>query len=383
MRIPLAQPENALSRAVAERRARGLPLFDLTESNPTQAGLLHEPALLQALADPRGLSYLPQASGLASARAAVAAYYAESRGALVDPAQIVLLASTSEAYALLFKLLCDPGEAVLVPEPSYPLFDSLAALEGVRAARYPLRWDGEWHVDLAALRQAFAAERPRAILVVSPGNPTGAFLKRDERAALALLCSEHGSALICDEVFADSARAPDPLRVETVAAFDDVEAFALSGLSKVCGLPQLKLGWCVASGPRAAERVAQLELIADNYLSVGTPVQLALPDLLEARHSFQLRLRARLRRNLAALLAVRKGPAPWDILPAEGGWSVILSVPRIRTEEEWALLLVEQGVLVHPGYFFDFAQGAYLVVSLLPEEADFAQAARLLAQQLG
>ena len=184
-------------------------------------------------------------------------------------------------------------------------------------------------------------------------------------------------------MFADYPRAPDPRRVETVAAFADVEAFALSGLSKVSGLPQLKLGWCLAAGPRSSERVAQLELIADTYLSVGTPVQLALPRLLEARHGFQRRLRARLAQNLAALLAARAPDAPWDVLPSEGGWSAILSVPRTRSEEEWALLLIEQGVLVHPGYFFDFAQGAYLVVSLLPEERGFAQAAQVLARVIG
>lgn len=382
MRIPFEQGENALTSALAARRASGLPVLDLTESNPTQAGLLHDPQLLQSLADPRALLYLPESKGLLLAREAIAAYYAESRGAAVDPERIVLTASTSEAYALLFKLLCDPGDTVLVPLPSYPLFDYLAALEGVRTVRYPLRWDGEWHLDLAALRALFALARPRALLVVSPGNPTGAFLKRDERAALAELCAQSGCALISDEVFADFSRAPDVRRVETVAAFDDVDAFALSGLSKVAGLPQLKLGWCVATGPGAERNVARLELIADTYLSVGTPVQLALPPLLAARHPFQRRLRARLEKNRAALLAARSPSAPWDVLPCEGGWSAILSVPRSRSEEDQALALLADGVLVHPGYFFDFPEGAHLVVSLLPEERAFAAAAEILSRQL-
>jgi aspartate/methionine/tyrosine aminotransferase len=217
------------------------------------------------------------------------------------------------------------------------------------------------------------------VLVVSPGNPTGAYLKKEERDALARACAQHGCALICDEVFADSPAFPDPRRVRSVAAFDDVLSFSLSGLSKVAGLPQLKLGWCIAGGPGAAEALARLELIADTYLSVGTPVQLAAAELLETRHGIQRALNSMLAQNGAALLAARGPDAPWDVLRSEGGWSAILAVPRSRSEEEWALALLEAGVLVHPGYFFDFPSGAHLVVSLLQRPTDFSRGAEILA----
>ena len=369
--------ENALARALRQRRE---PFIDLTASNPARAGLA--PAVdLAPLADARSLRTEQEPGGLATAREAVSAYYADSRGAAVDPDRILLTASTSEAYALLFKLLCDPGDSVLVPEPSYPLFGYLTALEGVEALPYPLRFDGEWHLDAAALEPG---PRTRAVLAVSPGNPTGAFLKQAERDALAGVCRGAGCALICDEVFADYALVPDPRRVPTVLAHQDVLAFALSGVSKVCGLPQLKLGWCAACGPEeeVGRALRRLELIADTYLSVSMPVQLAAPALLAARHAFQRRVLDRLRSNRAALLRARPAGAPWDVLPAEAGWSAILSVPRTRTEEEWALLLLEQGVLAHPGYFFDFAAGAHLVVSLLAAEGELAQAAGVLARVL-
>ncbi len=376
-RLSWSLAENALSRAVREKRG---PYLDLTESNPTRAGL--SPAVdVAVLADPRALRYEPHPKGLPAAREAVAAYYADSRGAAVDPERIVLTASTSEAYALLFKLLCDPGDCVLVPEPSYPLFGYLTALEGVQAVPYPLRFDGEWHLDAGALE---FPPRARAVLAVSPGNPTGAFLKAGERALLAERCAQAGCALICDEVFADFALGPDPRRVPTVAAHDDVLAFALSGLSKMCGLPQLKLGWCAVSGPpeEAARAIERLELIADTYLSVGTPVQLAAPRLLQARHGFQRRVLDRIRSNRATLLRARAPDAPWDVLPAEAGWSAVVSVPRTHGEEQWALALLEAGVLVHPGYFFDFPAGAHLVLSLIGPEGDFARAAQVLARVL-
>jgi aspartate/methionine/tyrosine aminotransferase len=383
-RLSFEAPENALSRALRERRARGLLVHDLTESNPTRAGLVHDASLLQALASPASLLYEPDPKGLRAAREAVARYYLE-KGARVDPERVLLTASTSEAYSLLFKLLCDPGDEVLVPEPSYPLFGWLTALEGVRAAPYPLRWDGEWHLDAGSLQAALdAAPRARAALVVSPGNPTGAFLKQDELRALSAICSARGLALISDEVFADFAAGPDARRVQTVADHQGALSFALSGLSKIAGLPQLKLGWCAVGGPLAeAERaVAQLELIADTYLSVGAPVQHAAAVLLEARRPFQGALRQRLERNRAALQAARPPGARWDLLPSEGGWSAILKVPRERSEEEWTLAALERGVLVQPGFFFDFPEGSHLVVSLLPPENVLASAAPSLAAAL-
>ena len=368
-RIDFDAEDNALSRALA---ARTEPLVDLTLSNPTEAGLPYEEErILAALARPEALRYQPDPRGLLAAREAVAAH----AGARAE--QVLLTASTSEAYSLLFKLLCDPGDVVLVPEPSYPLFGLLTALESVKTATYPLRWDGEWHLDAAALE---FPERTRAVLVVSPGNPTGAYLKQDELRGLEAACAAHGCALIVDEVFADYGFAPDARRA---GAPETVLSFRLSGLSKVAGLPQLKLGWCIAGGPGAAEALRRLELIADTYLSVSTAVQAGAAELLETRHLFQRALKERLERNLAELRRVRAPGAAWDVLRPEGGWSAILSVPRARTEEEWALLLLERGVLVHPGYFFDFAGGGFLVVSLLPPEEVFARGAALLAAALG
>jgi alanine-synthesizing transaminase len=366
VRIDFRQRENAIARAL---RARTAPFIDLTLSDPGAAGLPTGPAAL-----PPAPLYEPNPRGLLAAREAVAALHG------VPPGRVLLTASTSEAYSWLFKLLCDAGDEVLVPEPSYPLFAYLTALEAVRAVPYALRWDGEWRLDPEALQ---FSQRTRAVLAVSPGNPTGAYLKEDERAALSTLCSGHGCALIVDEVFADYPAGPDPRRARTAAAYGDVLSFALSGLSKVAGLPQLKLGWIAAAGPGAEEALDRLELIADTYLSVSTPVQLAAPALLANRHRFQRAVNERLARNRAALQAARPADAPWDILRAEGGWSEVLSVPRSRSEEEWALSLLDAGVLVHPGYFFDFPSAAHLVLSMIVPEADFARGASILADQLG
>ena len=362
MRLDFTRRENAISRALAARRE---PYIDLTVTNPTAVDLPGPPVHL-----PPAPIYQPEAVGLLAAREAVARYHG-----IENPDRVVLSASTSEAYSWLFKLLCDAGDEVLVPQPCYPLFEYLTALESVRAVPYELRWDGEWHLDASSLR---ISARTRAVLVVSPGNPTGAYLKQAEREALAKL----GCPLICDEVFADYPAFPDLRRARTTAAWDDVLSFALSGLSKVCGLPQLKLGWLVASGPGWNEAVRRLELIADTYLSVGSPVQLAAPDLLASRHEFQRALNARLAQNRAVLERARGPGAAWDVLRSEGGWSAVLSIPRTRSEEEWALSLLQAGVLVHPGYFFDFPAGAHLVVSLLPEPGAFAQGVELLARAL-
>jgi alanine-synthesizing transaminase len=366
VRLDFSQRPNAIARALAARRA---PYLDLTLSNPTIAGLPLPSASL-----PPAPVYDPHPRGLLAARQAVAACHG------VSADRVVLTASTSEAYAWLFKLLCDAGDEVLVPEPSYPLFGYLTALECVRAVPYALRWDGEWHLDVGALR---FSKRTRAVLVVSPGNPTGAYLKEDERAALAAACRERDCALISDEVFADFPAFDDAGRAKSAARYDDVLAFSLSGLSKLAGLPQLKLGWIAAGGPGAEEAVQRLELIADTYLSVGSPVQLAAPALISGRGVFQGAVRERLRRNRAALAAARPAGAPWDVLRAEGGWSEVLSVPRARSEEEWVLSLLEAGVLVHPGYFFDFPSGSHLVLSLLPEPEVFARAVAVLARVLG
>ena len=374
---PYAEP-NALSRAVETLRVEGVPFVDLTESNPTRAEIPYPDDLLTSLADPAALRYEPSSFGLASARRAVAEDQ-RRRGVTVDPAHVVLTASTSEAYSWLFKLLCNPGDGVLVPRPSYPLFDHLTALEGVRAHPYAIEYHGQWEIDVESL--AAAPLDIRALLVVSPNNPTGSFLSAEEFQRVSALCRHRKWALIVDEVFADyPLEASRPLT--DVAVRSEVLCFTLAGLSKTIGLPQLKLGWCIAGGP-AAERDAALtalEVIADSYLSVGTPVQVATPTLLRSGASIRASIQGRIRRNLSTLRAIAAGFPASEVLRADGGWSAVLRVPSTRGEESLVLdLLRAERVLVHPGYFFDFPREAYLVVSLLPPEESFTDAvARLL-----
>jgi len=302
-----------------------------------------------------------------------------SRGVAVDPERILLTASTSEAYAYVFKLLCDPGDRVLTPAPSYPLFETLASVESVRADPYPIVFHGAWEIDTAALRAAVRAET-RAVAVVSPNNPTGNFLKRRELSAL----REIGLPLICDEVFGDYAFGTDPERVPTVASEQDLLTFTFSGLSKVAGLPQMKLGWIVVSGPGAAEALERLEVIADAYLSPSTPVQVAAPRLVAMREVIGRAIRERVRENRDAAAALVGSASPCTLLPVEGGWYATLRFPRIRTEEEWILgLLEERGVLVHPGHFFDFHEEAYGVVSLLTPPAVLREGLARLLEYLG
>jgi alanine-synthesizing transaminase len=372
---------NRLAARLAAKRAAGTRIRDLTESNPTRAGLLCPDDVLASLARAEARRYEPVPFGLPAARQAVAADFAR-RGYPVGPDRVVLSASTSEAYAYLFKLLCDPGDEVLVPRPGYPLFEFLASLESVRARPYPLAQDGEWHLDLAALRAALGP-RTRAVVVVSPHNPTGTCLKRHERDALEALCAEHALALVSDEVFADFSFRDDPQRAGSVARDGPALAFALGGLSKSCGLPQLKLAWTAVTGPEPlrGQALARLEVVADTYLSVSTPVQVAAPELLSRREELQGPIRSRLCRNLGALRDAIGPSCPATLLEPEGGWSAVLRVPATCTEEERvARLLEERDVLVYPGYFFDFPQEAFLVLSLLAPEGDFVEGvARLLA----
>jgi hypothetical protein len=371
-RLAWGAQENQMAHAEAKRRDSGLACLDLTLSNPTQAELPYPAAAIaQAFADPAAALYQPSPSGLLHARAAVAADYAR-RGAAVDPNHILLTASSSESYALLFKLLGNPGQAVLVPEPSYPLFDYLARLEGLVPRPYRLAFDGRWHIDFQSLDCTDAA----AVVVVSPNNPTGSYLGAEDCDRLAALAAEHGLAIIADEVFADFPIAPATDAVVALAGRPGPAlTFSLGGLSKASGLPQMKLGWIAASGPReqVGPALANLELVADTYLSVGTPVQLALPRLLELGAGIRQAIHQRILRNRQAL-ANQIGPdSPCTLLPAEAGWSAILRVPEIMSDEDWALrLLCDDGVLVQPGYFFDLHMGATLVLSLLtpPETFD-------------
>jgi aspartate/methionine/tyrosine aminotransferase len=366
---------NRITRRLREVRAAGTPILDLTESNPTRAGINYPAAeIALLLSDPRSLTYEPEPAGLPVAREAVAAYYTE-RGEAVDPARVLLTASTSEGYAYLFKLLANPGDEVLVPRPSYPLFEFLAELESVRVTRYPLVYEGAWSIDFDALRHALTP-RTRAIVVVNPNNPTGSFLKQDERDELIRTCRDQGLAIVSDEVFSDYALNDDPRRVRTLAQTTDALTFSLSGLSKVVGLPQIKLGWMTVNGPAAARREAfeRLEFIADTYLSVSTPVQWAAAGLLALRPGIQSQIQNRVCRNLDHLRAAFGPDSAIRVRNVEGGWYAVLQVPRTRPEEEWALALLEQhGVLVQPGFFYDFEAEAFLVVSLLTSQPVFIE----------
>lgn len=314
-----------------------------------------------------------------SARAAVSEYYSGR----VSPDRILLTASTSEAYAFVFKLLADPGDEVLVPSPSYPLFDYLAALDSVRVIQYPLVYNGIWTIDFDALRRSLTP-RSRAIVLVNPNNPTGSFLKQSELAPLLTLCQEHNLAIISDEVFADYVLNDQRPLVRSLTGVDEVLMFCLSGLSKVAGLPQMKLGWIVTGGPSGHREQAfeRLELIADTYLSVSAPVQWAAPALLDLRGPLQGQILGRVEAN-RVFLASQIGPgSPWKLLAIEGGWYAVLEAPRIHSEEEWVLsLLTEDNVLVQPGFFFDFEREAFLVISLLTAEDVFrAGIRRILAR---
>jgi aspartate/methionine/tyrosine aminotransferase len=366
---------NRLARALEAKRRAGASVLDLTESNPTRVGLAVPDGLLEPLSSPDALVYAPEPRGSAAARRAVAADHAR-RGLEVDAERLVLTASTSEAYAFLFKLLCDPGDAVLVPRPGYPLFEFLAGLESVRVESYPLEYDGAWRIDTASLC-AGLHDRTRAVVLVSPNNPTGSFLKEEERAALEQAVAGRGVALIADEVFADYAFGPVPRRAPSLARDGPALAFALGGLSKSCGLPQLKLGWIAVSGPADERRRAleRLEVVADTFLSVSTPVQVAAPALLARLPELQAPIRARVMGNRAQLAARLAGGSPASLLFAEGGWYAVLRVPATLGEEDRVVhLLEERDVLVHPGYFFDFPGEGHLVLSLLPEPKVFAEA---------
>jgi hypothetical protein len=370
-RLQWSAPLNPITELLTRKHAANERIFDLTESNPTHAGIDYPAGeISRALSAGQVLRYDPSPFGSREARGAVAAYY----GGQMETERILLTASTSEAYSYLFKLLADPGDEILAPRPSYPLFEYLAQLESVRIVQYPLFYDHGWHLDSDALRTA-VTDRTRAIVIVNPNNPTGSYLKTHEREELAAIARERDLAIISDEVFSDYWFEDDPRRVSSLSSVEDVLAFSLSGLSKTVGLPQMKLGWMVVSGPRAAREaaVSRLELIADTYLSAGAPVQAALPSLLALRGSIQQQIRSRLAANLAAL----RGAAALSeagVLEIEGGWYATLQMPRVQTEEEWVAGLLERhNVFVQPGYFYDFESEPFLILSLLTEPATFTE----------
>jgi aspartate/methionine/tyrosine aminotransferase len=374
-RIDLDLSPNALTTALSARRARGGRILDLTAADPAGAGFRYpEAEILAALASPAALRHRPDPRGLPSARSAIRDYYA-ARGESVDPEDLLLTASTSESYTLLFKLLADPGDEILAPAPSYPLFDVLAALECLRLVRYPLEHAGDsgWRIRRDALEAAISP-RTRAIVVVHPNNPTGSYLGSPERAWLEALCARRALPLIADEVFLDYGRGA--AGETSFATTRETLAFALSGLSKLAGLPQMKLGWIALAGPERARAQARerLEFIADAYLSVGAPVQHAAAALLGLRAEVQRQIRERVAANERLLRERCAGARDVRALEREGGWYAVLELPETIDEEAFCVrLLEEHGVHVHPGFFFDFERPGVLVVSLLAPPADFAE----------
>lgn len=371
--------ESDLARAHRRRLEAGLPIADLTASNPTRCGLAFPPDLVDALASPQALNYDPQPRGQFAARRAVCAYY-KDHGALLDPAQIILTTSTSEAYSFLFRLLCDPGTEIVVPQPGYPLFDYLAVLDDVRVRNAPLVYDHGWQIDPEGFRRAITPQT-RAIVLVHPNNPTGHFTKPWEAEELARLCRRFDLPLIVDEVFLDYHLGQ---RSSSFAAgLNGVPVFVVSGLSKIAGLPQMKAAWIVATGPERAAALDRLEVIADTFLSMNTPVQLALPRWLESREAIQAQIRSRTAANLAELDRQLAGSPVVSRLQTEGGWYAILRIPALRPDEETVLDLLDAGVWVHPGYFFGLPPSGWLVVSLLSPEREFSTGVTTLLGPLG
>jgi alanine-synthesizing transaminase len=355
-----------LAQLLSQRRRKGISFLDLTGSNPTQClpEYPHE-NIRRAFGRVPEFTYHPDPFGSEAARSAITEYYRE-RGISATSNQLVLAASTSEAYSQLFKLLCDPGDEVLTPLPSYPLFEYLAALESVRMVPYRLRYDGAWHLDFANLR-AQITRRTKAIVVVNPNNPTGTLLTAGEQGELLNMAQQFSLPIISDEVFADYLITPRAQTVKTFIGNDSVLSFSLNGLSKAAGMPQMKLAWIAISGPAQAQQDARerLEIIADTYLSVGTPVQHVLPDLFQIGAGIQQTLLQQIKQNLAVLDDLLRGTAI-QRLQLDGGWSVILQLPRVMTEEDWIRgLLQEQNIVVQPGYFFDMESEAYIVLSLI------------------
>lgn len=373
---------NRLARQLEERRQQGLPVLDLTESNPTRCGFAPDPKILKLLQDPRSVTYEPDPRGPLSARRAVCEYYS-AHGARVTPEQVFLTTSTSEAYTYAFRLLADPGDKVLIPQPSYPLFDFLAGMNDLEVVSYPLRYTHAWRIDTDNVRDCWVPEA-KAMIVVHPNNPTGSFVKPCELEILAECCQRSRCALIADEVFADYPLEAGDDRVPSHAARSEVLTFTLSGLSKISALPQMKVGWVVVNGPKRELETAleRLEVIADTYLSVSAPLALSLPALLELRMTVQPRIMERLRSNLCWLDQQAASCRAVTRLKVEGGWYAVLKVPETVSDEDWAVdLLSADGVLVHPGHFYDFPDESHLVISLLTDELVFREGTgRVLAR---
>jgi len=360
--------ESGLSRAHRLRAQAGLPIADLTASNPTRCGFQYDPLLLHALTNSEALNYDPQPRGSLNARLAVCDYYS-GLGIAVDPGQMILTTSTSEAYSFLFRLLCEPASDILVPQPGYPLFDFLAVLDDVLIKPVPLLYDQGWQIDPEGFRRAIGPET-RAIVLVHPNNPTGHFTRPWEAMELARMCHEFNLSLIVDEVFLDYGFSGPGKSF--AAGLEGVPVFVVSGLSKIAGLPQMKSAWIVATGPAQEEAMERLEVIADTFLSMNAPVQCALPVWLDGRAAIQSQIRKRVAGNLAELDSQLVRLPEVKRLEAEGGWYAVLRIPALAPDDRTVLALLEHGVWVHPGYFFGMAESGWLVVSLLAPEEEFS-----------
>lgn len=383
---------NQLSESLAGMLGRGERIYDLSASNPTECGFKYDTdSVLEALGNPAALTYVPDPKGLLKARQAVVDYYA-TRGDKVPVEDLILTTSTSEAYSFVFRLLCNPGDELLVPAPSYPLFGFLADIHDIHLVSYPLLYDHGWQIDFHALELAVTA-RTRGVIVVNPNNPTGHYVKPEEMARLSALSAARQMAVIADEVFLDFAHSEiatarevtkagrTKLRPISNAVNSGALTFTMSGLSKISGLPQMKAAWLVASGPEALKREAlgRLEVIADTYLSMNAPIQLAMPILLQQRVEFQKQLMTRVRRNLAELDRQLIGKKSCSRLEIEGGWYAVLRVPVTKPDDEMAVaLLTTKNIYVHPGHFYDFPADGYLIVSLIMPDQAFAEGIRLL-----
>ena len=370
--------ENDLARAYRERVQANLPIADLTVSNPVRCGFRYD-GILDALDNARSLDYDPQPKGLLEAREAVCSYYAD-HGATVEADQVVLTTGTSEAYSFLFRLLCNPGSEIVVPHPSYPLFDFLADLNDVRIKPAPLVYDQGWQIDAEGFRRAITSET-RAIVLVHPNNPTGHFTKNWEGEELARLCRESELSLIVDEVFLDYAFGDS---VKSFAGgLADVPVYVVSGLSKIAGLPQMKAAWVVTTGPFRREAMSRLEVIADTFLSMNAPVQWALPKWLAGREAIQAQIRSRVRANIVELDQQLSRQGMVERLRTEGGWYAVLRIPALKPDAQTARELLERGVWVHPGYFFGMPDSGWLVVSLLGQTEEFRAGVTTLVEYLG
>lgn len=376
---------NAFTEAIAEVRASGQETLDLTVSNPTQAGIQPDgETVLAALSNPESLTYDPQPRGMLSARRAVCHYYREAHEIFqLDPERLFLTTSTSEAYTYVFRLLLNPGDEILVPKPSYPLFEFLADLADVKVVPYPLLYDHGWQIDFDSLYKA-ATPQSRAVIVVHPNNPTGSYVSDSETLALNAFCRDYDVALVVDEVFLDYAH--DGASRPSFVTNEGALTFTLSGVSKISALPQMKLAWVAASGPGelVKQAGARLEVIADTYLSMNAPVQLAAPVLLDQRKQVQPVLLDRLRVNLAELDRLLVQHPSCARLQVEGGWYAILRVPAVQSDEDLAVdVLRKMAVIVHPGHFYDFPTEGHLVLSLITKPEEFREGVGRLLECVG